>query len=120
FEELVHAADFVVAMPEYHIVIDCITHRKPLIFTNRSDFPEEKNLVAGLYKYGNCVLLQEDDFFGGNWKEAFEFLAASPVPEDELDVEGAQFAAKKIDQLLRASQCQSSRRKVSAASPRNE
>ncbi len=120
FEDLINAVDFVVSKPGYGVVSDCIANTTPLLYTDRTDFRECDVLIAGLQAFSNSYFLEQKDFYGGNWRHAFEVLHETPWPDQQLVTDGDRVAAQKINDFLKDRPLHLSRRKISAARPRSE
>ena len=120
FEDLINAVDFVVSKPGYGVVSDCIANTTPLLYTDRADFRECAVLISGLQNFSNSYFLAQNEFYSGNWQEALDHLHVTPWPDQQLSTDGDRVAAEQINKYLRKSGTQSSRRKISAASPRKE
>lgn len=119
-EELINAADFVIALPEYRIIADCIANSSPLLFTIPEGTPVHAPLLDAAHNHCTSVFLNNEDFFQGNWREALLYLEDSPALDQNIRLDGAAVAARKIDDFLKSTTLHSSRRNVSAANPRKE
>lgn len=119
FEDLINAVDVVVSKPGYGVVSDCIANTTPLLYTDRADFRECEVLITGLRNFTNSAFLEQNEFYKGNWGEALEQLYQTVWPDQQLSIDGDQIAAEKINEFLGRKCGHLSRRKISAASPRN-
>jgi hypothetical protein len=96
FVDLVHAADFVITKPGYGMVSDCLSHGKPMIFSDRGIFPEYPILVEGIKSHLPCCYMPKKDLYSGNWAPYLEHLARQPLLLTRIKTNGAQVAGKRI------------------------
>jgi hypothetical protein len=101
FVDLVRAADFVITKPGYGMVSDCLSHSKPMIFSDRGIFLEYPILVEGIKKYLSCCYMPKEDLYSGNWAPYLEKLAKQPRLKPRLKTNGAQVAGQRIVEWIR-------------------
>ncbi len=102
FQDVLAAADAVVTKPGYGIVSDCIANRTPILYTERADFPEYQPLVDGIQRYAHGGFVPLEDLLRGTWLEHLERLLAAEPQWAEVATNGAEVAAERILDALRA------------------
>jgi UDP:flavonoid glycosyltransferase YjiC (YdhE family) len=100
YEDLVAASDIVVGKPGYGIVSECIANGTALLYTSRGRFAEYDQLVAEMPRVIRCGYLPREDLMAGRWSEAIHRVLAQQTRVEQLDVNGAEVAAREILQAL--------------------
>ncbi|HXF92171.1 MAG TPA: hypothetical protein VNK46_05400 [Nitrospiraceae bacterium] len=101
FNILLASTDLVVSKPGYSTVVEAVTHRKPLVYVRRYNFPDEGPLVDFLHRYGRGAELPMDDFSAGRWEKALDAACAAPEPPAPAPQPmGAADAAEILTQYL--------------------
>lgn len=100
YEDLLRAADAVVAKPGYGIVADILTHRLPMLYTDRGEFAEYPRLVQALGECATAAFIPNADLLAGDLRPYLDRLLAQPPHWPQVDLNGAQVAAQKILSLL--------------------
>lgn len=100
FTDLLASMDLVVTKPGFGIVSECIVNNKPIIYSDRKNFPEYDILVENIQRYCRNAFLPGTDLYNGNLRPALETLDQAPPPQDILEQGGASIAAKHILDLL--------------------
>ena len=100
YEDLIRAADVIVTKPGYGIVADAIAHKVPVLYTDRSDFPEFPSLAQALNDLATAESIAQEELLSGNIGDHLErlLLKAPNWPSTSLD--GARVAAERILLLL--------------------
>jgi L-arabinokinase len=100
--DLVAAADVVVSKPGYGIVSDCIGARRPLIYTDRGDFPEYPILVREMPEYLPAFYVSREALMAGDFAAALDAAVGAPFPKQTARTDGAEVAAEQILAFARA------------------
>jgi UDP:flavonoid glycosyltransferase YjiC (YdhE family) len=98
--ELVKASDVVVTKPGYGIAVECIAHRRPLLYTYRGPFPEYGILVGGMKRYLPTRFVSREDLKGGRFFPAVRELLQEEVPQNPFETCGAERAASRILEVV--------------------
>ena len=101
FADLMATVDAVISKPGYGIVSECIVNRKPLIYSDRSDFLEYAPLEAGVRTYLKHVHLPSGKLYSGDLREAVDAVDNAPEPRQSLNAGGADLAARRILDFLK-------------------
>ena len=96
YEDLVRAADIVVTKPGYGIVADVIAHQVPILYTDRSDFPEYPLLVSALKQLTTAEFLPRADLLAGALRHYLQRLLAKEPNWPPAQINGAEIAAGEI------------------------
>jgi len=81
FSDYLAAADVVVAKPGCGIIGDAATVGTPLLYTDRSGFPEHRILAAWLERWPGAAHVDAEALRSGRWLDRVETLVASGRPE---------------------------------------
>ena len=103
YVDLLRAADAIVTKPGYGIVADVLSHRLPILYTDRGEFAEYPRLVQALNECATAEFIPQGELLAGNLRPYISRLLAKPVFWPEVDLNGAQVAANKILSMLRQS-----------------
>lgn len=95
YPDLVGAVDVVVSKPGYGIVSDCIGAGRPLVYTDRGDFPEYPVMVAEMARYLPAVHVTNADLRSGRLTEAIQEALSLPVPAPPR-WDGAEVIARRL------------------------
>jgi L-arabinokinase len=98
YEDVVAAVDVVVTKPGYGIIAECIATGTPLVYTSRGEFREYDVLVSALPRLLRSHFISHADLFAGRWRDIFAAVLAQPAPPDRLATNGADVAARLIDE----------------------
>ena len=98
FHSLVAACDVIVSKAGYGIVSDAIAAGKPLITTERGDFPEVPWLDRLLDETVGRTFLSRKRFEAGRWQQAIRLSRALPVT---IPLNGTETAARRLVQFFR-------------------
>jgi len=96
YEDLVAAADVVMAKPGYGIVAECTANRTPMVYTSRGRFAEYPVLVEYLRSHVASVFLGNDDLRRGCWRGALAEAEAAAWPSDRPRIDGAEVVAERL------------------------
>jgi UDP:flavonoid glycosyltransferase YjiC (YdhE family) len=100
YPDLVAAADVVISKPGYGIVSECVANRTALLYTSRGRFIEYDVFVAEMPRLLRCRHLPQADLLAGRWSDSVRDLLAQPEAPQQPRVDGAEFAATEILNLL--------------------
>lgn len=93
FHNLTAACDVILTKPGYGIISDAIAGHKPLITTERGDFPEVPYLIRLLEQSIGHTPLSRKAFESGKWSRAVREAAARP---HNLPIDGTRIAAERL------------------------
>lgn len=96
FPDIVASVDAVVSKPGFGILSDCIVNRKPLIYADRSDFPEYAVLETAIRKYLKNIHIPAPALYCGNLTPSIESIWDRPEPIASLQHDGDVIAAHRI------------------------
>lgn len=99
FADILASCDIVISKPGFGLVSECIANKKPLIYSDRSDFAEYPYLVEGIEKYLKNVHIPSADLYAGNFFQCLEKIKTAPKPPETIETGGAEVIA---EELLRA------------------
>ena len=95
--DLLTAADVVVGKLGYGLCSELIAQRRPLLYTQRSDFVEYGVLNEGLRKYVAVDTVPPDEFFEGSLDGPLLQLVDAHHPTAQTPLDGARIAAGIIN-----------------------
>ena len=93
FHTLVSAADIIITKPGYGIISDAIASKKPLVTTERGDFPEVPYLDRLMQETVGQTKITMKKFDKGLWKKV---LKKAALPDFEYPVNGTTIASKRL------------------------
>jgi len=102
YEDLVRAADVIVTKPGYGIVADVISHRVPILYTDRGEFPEYPRLVQALDDCATAEYIPQRELLAGEIAPYLERLLSKKPNWPRVAIDGAHVAARKILEVLRS------------------
>jgi len=102
YEDLVRACDVIVSKPGYGIVADVLSHKVPLLYTDRGEFPEYPRLVRALHDCATSAYISQDELLGGDLAPHLISLLNQQPHWPEIDLSGAERAADELLNLLDA------------------
>jgi L-arabinokinase len=100
YENLLRAVDVIVTKPGYGIVADAISHRLPVLYTDRGEFPEYPHLVQALKDCATAEFIPQNELLAGNIASYLRRLIEKERHWPAVELNGAQAAAKKILALM--------------------
>ncbi len=100
YEDLVAAADVVVTKPGYGIISECIAHDTAMLYTSRGRFREYDRMVVEMPSLLRCRFIDQEDLFGGRWRDALEQLMRQRPPSGSTATDGATRAAAFIQNAV--------------------
>lgn len=103
YVDLLCAADAIVTKPGYGIVADVLSHRLPILYTDRGEFAEYPRLVQALSECATAEFIPQDELVAGNLQPYISRLLAKPLYWPDVELNGAQIAAEKILSMLNPS-----------------
>ena len=98
---LIVASDVVITKPGYGIVAACLAHGVRLLCAWREEFPEAPVLVRALEQHGTAAFVSAEDLRRALFHDELQALLARPVAPAQLPADGAEQAARRLDQELR-------------------
>ncbi len=101
FPDIVASVDAVVSKPGFGILSDCIVNRKPLIYAERSDFPEYAVLETAIRKYLRNIHIPAAALYCGNLMPSIDRIWDRPEPIASLEHNGDVIAAHRIGIMAR-------------------
>ena len=102
FADILTSSDIVVTKPGFGILSECIVNHKPIIYSDRADFCEYPILVDSIERYCYHAFLPNADLYTGNLRRALSVIETAPPPPETMPSGGAELAAQKITERLRA------------------
>jgi Glycosyl transferase family 1 len=100
YEDLLRAVDVIVTKPGYGIVADAISHRIPVLYTDRGEFPEYAYLVQALNNCATAEFIPQNELFAGNIAPYLTRLLEKERHWPAVELNGAQIAAEKLLALV--------------------
>jgi L-arabinokinase len=100
YEDLVRAADAVVTKAGYGVVADVVSHRVPILYTERGPFPEYDFLVQMLNAWATSEFIPQDKLLTGDIAPYLNLLMRKKPHWPEVALSGAEAAANKVLELL--------------------
>jgi UDP:flavonoid glycosyltransferase YjiC (YdhE family) len=100
YEDLVRAVDVIVSKPGYGIVADSLSHRVPLLYTERGTFPEYPLLVEALNDNGTAAFIPQKELLAGNIGPYVTALLGRESRWCDIRLDGANVAAEKVLAVL--------------------
>jgi L-arabinokinase len=102
--DLIAASDVVLGKLGYGTVSECLTHRTPLVYVPRSQWPEEEPLRVYLEGQSGGVRMPVEAFVTGDWAEYLHAamkldIINHPIGDDNNPV-GKMFADPKLVALM--------------------
>jgi L-arabinokinase len=100
YEELLGAVDVIVTKPGYGIVADAISHRIPVLYTERGEFPEYPHLVQALNDCATAEYIPQSELLAGDIAPYLTRLLEKERHWPAVKLNGAQIAAEKLLALM--------------------
>lgn len=100
FTDIVASMDGVITKPGFGILSDCLVNGKPMIYADRSDFPEYEVLEAAIKMCFKHLHIPAEKLYRGEVGEAVENLWSQPEPSMTLTCGGAAIAARRMREHL--------------------
>lgn len=100
FSDIVASMDAVVSKPGFGILSDCIVNRKPLIYVERSDFPEFVVLEAAIRKHLKYIHMPASVLYRGDLSASIDAVWDRPDAIEPLPSGGDILAARRIGGLF--------------------
>lgn len=98
FVDLVASVDILVTKPGYGAYVEAASHGTPVLYVERSDWPEEPGLSTWLKAHGRARSISRENFFQGRIEPVLSELRALP-PVPQVDPTGAQEALEWLEQV---------------------
>lgn len=102
FSDIVASVDAVVSKPGFGILSDCAVNRKPLIYADRSDFPEYAVLEDAIRKYLKHVHIPAQALYRGDLLPSIEAIRCRPEAPESFPRDGDIVAAHRIARMANA------------------
>ena len=101
FSDLLASSDALICKPGYGSFVEAAGCGTPVIYVNRTDWPESPDLIAWLQRHSLCREVSRDALWQGEIANVLEDIWKAPRPK-EIKPEGAKQAAEwLIERLLR-------------------
>jgi hypothetical protein len=100
FSDVLASSDAVISKPGYGILSECVANRKPLIYTERTDFVEYPILEAAARRYLKHLHIPSDSLYRGDLQGALDEIGKVPEPPDCLPLGGDSIAARRLLDFL--------------------
>jgi len=100
YEDLLRGVDAIITKPGYGIVADVISHRVPVLYTDRGEFPEYPRLVEALQDCATAEYIPQSELLAGNVGSYLEVLLSKKSNWPRIRLDGADVAAQEILRLL--------------------
>ncbi len=104
YVDVTAAVDAVITKPGYGIVSDCLANGTPIAYTERGLFPEYPILVEAIEANLTAAYIPAEKFINGDWEEAMRQIYSRPRIIPEMEINGAEIAARRILSLLKYQQ----------------
>jgi L-arabinokinase len=99
YEDLIAAVDVVMTKPGYGIIAECISTGTAMVYTSRGVFREADVLVAALPRFVRARFISQADLLGGRWREALDGVLLQADAPERMDLNGADLAAERLNDL---------------------
>jgi hypothetical protein len=96
YGDVMASCDVVVSKPGFGVLSECVVNRKPLIYTERTDFREYAVLVEALQRCLRNIHIPSADLYAGALGPYLAALDASPEPQEQLQAGGDVLAARRL------------------------
>jgi len=100
YPDVLAAADIVITKPGFGMVAECAANNTAMLYTERSNFPEDSILIAGMPTMIRAAHISNADLLGGNWQPHLDGLLNTRQPETSCQVNGAEVISQKIAKLI--------------------
>ena len=100
FSDVLASVDVVVSKPGFGLMSECVVNRKPLVYSDRTDFREYHVLLDGIARYLQNVHLPSEQLYRGDLSDALRAIETAPPPPERLAGGGAEVAAGRIVGVL--------------------
>ena len=100
YADIIAAADIVITKPGFGMVAECAANNTAMLYTERSNFPEDSILIAGMPTMIRAAHISNEDLLGGNWQSHLDGLLNTRQPETFCQVNGAEVISQKIAKLI--------------------
>ena len=99
FADIVASVDAVLSKPGFGILSECIVNRKPLIYSDRSDFAEYSILEPSIKKYLKNIHIPVNTLYSGDLKPSLDRIWDQPEALAVIPHGGDVIAAQRIAQM---------------------
>lgn len=100
YQNLLRAVDVIVTKPGYGIVADLISHRLPVLYTDRGEFAEYPHLVRAVNDLATAEFIAQDELLAGNVRPYLNRLLGKVPTWPAVPLNGASVAADAVIALL--------------------
>ena len=100
YPDALAAADIVITKPGFGMIAECTANDTAMLYTDRSNFPEDAILTAGMPTMIRAAHISNADLFDGNWQPRLDGLLNTRRPETSCQVNGAEVISLKIAELI--------------------
>jgi hypothetical protein len=99
FPDLIASADLICTKGGYSTLGSAFASNKPIITCERKDFYEFKAIREYLQKTQTGVIIEDDDFYTGNWQTSIK-AALSLTVKDKVPLNGEIEISESVHQML--------------------
>lgn len=96
FSDVLASVDAVISKPGFSLVSECIVNKKPIIYTDRNDFPEYPLLVKAIERYLQNIHIPQQELYKGDLLPSLEKIWLQPKPKETISCNGAELIARRI------------------------
>jgi hypothetical protein len=100
YQDLLRAVDLIVTKPGYGIVADVISHRVPILYTERGEFAEYPKLVEALDDCATAEYIPQNRLLQGELDPYIDRLLSKKRNWPDVRLDGADVAAKNVLHVL--------------------
>jgi len=100
YEDLLRGVDVIVTKPGYGIVADVLSHQRPILYTDRGEFPEYPRLVQALNELATAEYIPQEALLAGELRGYLEKVLAKRRNWPSVPLHGAAAAADEVLALL--------------------
>ena len=96
YQDLLRAVDIIVTKPGYGIVADVISHRVPILYTERGEFAEYPKLVEALNDCTTAEHIPQNMLLHGELERYLNRILSKKSTWPKVRLDGADMAAKSV------------------------
>ena len=100
YQDLLRAVDLIVSKPGYGIVADVISHRVPILYTERGEFAEYPKLVEALKDCATAEYIPQNCLLQGDLDPYINRLVSKKPNWPDVRLDGAYVAARNVLHVL--------------------
>ncbi len=100
YPDVLAAADIVITKPGFGMVAECAANDTAMLYTDRSNFPEDSILTAGMPTMIRAAHISNTELLEGTWQPHLDGLLNTQRPETSCQVNGAEVIGQSIAELI--------------------